>query len=151
MFTLTFESKLTKSREEIWTWITSTKGISAEMWPLLRMTFPKHNHNLVDIEVIPGARLFRSYLFLFTVLPIDFLDLTLLELRDKQGFVEQSTMGLIKSWRHERFIESRSSENEDLFIVDRLSFEPRFGGVIVKWIIKILFKHRHKVLRKNLC
>jgi len=32
-FSVRFESKLMAPRERIWEWITSIKGISAEMWP----------------------------------------------------------------------------------------------------------------------
>src|SRR5207245_4622033 len=37
---LRFESTLPAPLERVWEWITSVRGISAEMWPWLRMTVP---------------------------------------------------------------------------------------------------------------
>jgi len=85
-----FESTLRAPSERVWEWITSVEGISAEMRPFFRMTTPKQMKSLADIRVQPGARMFRSYVFLFGFLPIDYSDMTLVELTPGVGFVEQS-------------------------------------------------------------
>ena len=147
---LRFESKLMAPRERIWEWITSIDGISAEMRPLLRMTFPRHIRSLASLEIQPGVRLFRSYLLLFGILPIDYSDLSLLELRPGKGFIEQSPMGSMALWRHERYIEPCPSEPAALQLVDQLSFQPRMAPLLVAWFVRRFFAHRHKVLRANL-
>jgi ligand-binding SRPBCC domain-containing protein len=147
---LRFESKLHAPAELVWEWITSVKGISAEMWPFFRMTMPKGIHSLSDVQIKPGVRMFRSYVFLFGVLPIDYSDMTLVELDYGLGFVEQSPMGSMKLWRHERCIVPCLSDPSAVMLVDQLTFRPRIARRLVEWFIRHVFTHRHKVLRTNL-
>lgn len=144
---LRFESELHAPAERVWEWITSVDGISAEMRPLLCMTFPKDIRSLSDIQFQPGVRLFRSYVFLLGVLPMDYSDLTLLELESGRGFVEQSPMGSMKLWRHERRIVPSSSDPAAVLLVDELSFRPRMAKRLVGWFIRRVFIHRHSVLK----
>ncbi len=65
----TFESRLSVTPEEAWNWMTSAKGISTELSPILKMTMPKALSRLSDVEFVPGRRLFRSWTLLFGVLP----------------------------------------------------------------------------------
>lgn len=149
---LRFESKLHAPAERVWEWITSLKGISAEMWPFFRMTVPKNikSLNVNDVQIEPGVRIFRSYVFLFGVLPIDYSDITLLELKAGQGFIEQSPMGSMKLWRHERHIVPYPSDPSLVLLVDQLTFRPRMAKRLVGWFIQRVFTHRHKVIRANL-
>jgi hypothetical protein len=151
VISLQFESKLSSSRGRVWEWITSLEGISAEMWPWLRMTAPKHVRNIADLEMKPGTRLFRSYVFLFGILPIDYSDLTLLEFDPGRGFVEESPMGSMKLWRHERRVVDCPADSSAVLLVDRLTFQPRWAESLVGWFIRRVFEHRHKVLRERLC
>jgi hypothetical protein len=145
-----FESKLLAPPERIWEWITSVKDISAEMWPFFRMTAPKNIKSLADVQIQPGVPMFRSYVFLFGFLPIDYSDMTLLELNPGIGFVEQSPMGSMKLWRHERHIAPCPSELGAFLLVDQLTFSPRMAKRLVGWFIRLVFTHRHEVLRANL-
>ena len=145
-----FESKLRASPERIWEWITSVEGISAEMRPFFRMTTPKRMRSLADVRVQPGTRMFRSYVFLFGFLPIDYSDMTLVQLNPGVGFVEQSPMGSMKLWRHERYMAPCASEPEAVLLVDQLTFQPRMARGLVGWFIRRVFTQRHKVLRENL-
>ncbi len=147
---LKFESKLSAPRERVWEWITSLEGISAEMWPFFLMTAPKQIRSIEDVGVKLGTPLFRSYVFLFGFLPIDYSDLTLIELQRGQGFVEQSHMGSMKLWRHERRILSDPSEPSAVLLVDNLTFQPRLARGVVSWFIRRVFEHRHAILRANL-
>ena len=148
MISMVFESKLSQPKDQIWKWMTSVEGISAELWPLLRMTTPRGVHNLADLNFKSGRRLFRSYLLLFGFLPIDYSDLTLVEF-NSDGFIEQSPMGFIKFWRHERFLEVRESNPSQVFLVDKLTFEPLIAQNFAKWFTRKLFEHRHVVLRRR--
>jgi ligand-binding SRPBCC domain-containing protein len=147
---LRFESRLPAPTERVWEWITSVKGISAEMWPLLRMTVPKDIRSLADVRIQPGVPLFRSYVLLFGFLPVDYSDMTLLELEPGSGFVEQSPMGSMKLWRHERHIVPCPSDPAAVLLVDQLTFQPRMMSRVAGWFVRRLFVHRHKVLRANL-
>ena len=146
---LFLESRLAASTETVWEWITSVRGISAEMWPYFRMTAPPEVRSLIDVSVQPGKRLFRSRVFLFGFLPIDYSDLTLLELTPSEGFVEQSPMGSMNLWRHERRIRP-DPDGRGVILTDHLTFEPRWARGIVAWFIRRVFRHRHAVLRREL-
>jgi ligand-binding SRPBCC domain-containing protein len=147
---LRLESTLRAPAERVWEWITSIEGISTEMWPIFRMTTPRGVRTLADVKVEPGVRMFRSWVFLFGFLPIDYSDMTLLELHPGQGFIEQSPMGSMKSWRHERRISGSPSDPSAVVLVDQLTFEPRFARRFVGWFIRRVFTHRHAVLRRHL-
>lgn len=145
------ESRLQASPQQVWAWITSVQGIAAEMAPCLRMTTPRHLRSLTDIAIQPGVRLFRSHLLLFGILPVDHSDLTLLELREGRGFIEQSPMGSMKSWRHERLIiPGGAAEPEAVVLIDQVTFEPRFCRRLTHCLVRRFFAHRHEVLRKHL-
>jgi ligand-binding SRPBCC domain-containing protein len=147
IFDLSFESEVSASPQKVWEWIISLKGISSEMWPYFRMTAPKGFESLENLNIILGQPLFRSKVFLFGFLPIDYSDITLIEIEKGSGFVEKSPMGSMKLWRHERRIISTASGCK---IIDHLTFEPKMATQIIGWFIRTVFQHRHKVLRKNL-
>lgn len=150
MIELQFESKLRSPRERVWAWITSLEGISAEIWPFFRMTVPKHVRHITDLDVKPGAPLFRSYIFLFGFIPIDYSDLTLVEIEQGRGFVEESPMGSMKRWRHERRIVDCPTDPSAVLLIDRLTFQPRWARIAVGWFIRRVFEHRHRVLQERL-
>ncbi|WP_266160095.1 hypothetical protein [Dyella silvatica] len=147
---LRFESRLHVPAEQVWAWITSVPGISAEMWPFFRMTTPKGLLSLSDRQLTLGVPMFRSYLLLLGVLPVDYSELTLLELHEGRGFVEQSAMASMKLWRHERSIEACRFDPAAVLLIDRLTFQPRMAKRWVGWFVRQFFNHRHKVLRARL-
>src|SRR5262249_32156412 len=120
------------------------------MRPFFRMTVPPGVRNITDVTVRPGEALFRSRILLFGVLPIDHSDLTLLELRPGEGFVEESPMGSMRLWRHERWLEPLAGATAGVILTDRLTFEPRWARSLVAWFIATAFRHRHAVLRRAL-
>lgn len=144
---LSFSSELPVSTEKAWQWITSMKGIRSEMMPIMKMTAPRGVQDISQLDVQPGRRLFRSYIFLFGVLPFDFSDLTLVELNPGVGFVEESPMGSMKYWRHERTLEAIPVGTR---LTDHLSFEPRLARGLSTWFVRRIFEHRHAVLRRQL-
>jgi hypothetical protein len=150
MLEMKFESKLRCSRLQVWDWITSLDGISTELWPYFRMTAPKNIRKLSDVKINPGVRLFRSWVYLFGFIPIDYSDLTLVEMTDKRGFKEQSPMGSMRLWRHEREIVDCANDQSSVTLVDKLTFEPRIASSVVGWFIRKVFEHRHRVLRSRL-
>ena len=146
-FTLSFESEVRASPEESWTWVTSVAGIRAEMRPLARMTMPRGIESILDVDFELGTPLFRSWLLLFGILPIERSDLTLIELTEGRGLVEESPMLMMRLWRHERRIDPVDGGSR---ITDVLTFEPRVGGRLVERCVETFFRHRHRVLRRAL-
>ena len=148
-YTLALATPLAVSRERAWDWITSVDGILAEMRPLMRMTIPRGVERIGLEDVRLGEPLFASWVLLFGVIPVDRSWLTLVELDPGHGFVERSPMLGMKLWQHERWIETVPG-TPGCTLNDRLSFEPRFAGPIVRWVVARFFRHRHAVLARRL-
>jgi ligand-binding SRPBCC domain-containing protein len=146
---VTFESVLSSPAPEVWAVVSTMAGVNDELAPLLVMTSPKEAQ-LLEIGAAPtGVTLFRSWLLLFGVLPIDYDDLFLASVTPGVGFVETSTLASAKRWRHERTIDPLS--DRACRIVDRLTFEPRLpllGGVL-EAIVRQVFAHRHRRLQRR--
>jgi ligand-binding SRPBCC domain-containing protein len=143
---LTFTSDLASPPDRVWRWITSVRGISQELAPVLKMTAPEGVTDIADVKVQPGQPLFRSWVLLFGILPVDRSDLTLLSLEPGTGFVEQSPMLSMKVWRHERHLEE---SGEGTLLTDRLTFQPRLATFVIRWFIRTVFNHRHRVLQQH--
>jgi ligand-binding SRPBCC domain-containing protein len=145
-YTATYSSQLNATPLQLWEWMTSFEGISREMSPLMRMTAPAGVTNLQSLSFEPGKPIYRSWLLLFKFLPFDFSDFTLEKVEPIKGFVEQSTMGSMRLWRHVRRIEPAE---QGCVLTDELTYEPRFAGFLASLFVRLLFNHRHKQLRKH--
>lgn len=146
-YTLTFSTRLTASPSTVWEWMTSFDGISKEMAPYLHMSAPRGVRDLRSVSFQPGRRLFRSWITLFRIIPVDYSDVTLISLEDGVGLVEQSPMGTMRLWRHERRI---SPVGAGSILTDGLTFEPRIAGWLTSRIIRAFFEHRHRNLKRYL-
>ena len=140
---LRFSTYLDVEPEKAWGWITSFAGINTELKPYVTMSAPKGVQSIDDVEIQFGKPLFRSWLKLFGIMPIDYSNLTLVELKAGEGFLERSSMGSMKIWQHERKI---LPEGNGVLIIDELMFESRLPSVVALPIVKMLFKNRHKKL-----
>lgn len=143
---LTFGSDLSAEPAEVWGWATSAAGIAAELHPIFRMTMPPDVANITNLRVELGSPLFTSWVYLFGVLPIDRVRLTLVELDEGRGFVEQSPMLSMKLWRHERRV---APSSRGTTLTDTITCEPRFPGPLAAWFFRRVFEHRHDVLRRQ--
>jgi len=117
------------------------------MRPYLRMTALDDAASIKYRHITPGQPLMRNKVFLFGFLPMGHSDLTFTEFKEGEGFVEQSPMGLMTFWRHERRILPTAN---GCVIADNLTFQPRWASPIAAFFIRTLFRHRHKVLRRRL-
>lgn len=145
--TLRFQSRLRASPERAWQWATSAHGIRTELRPLARMTVPGGVESILDLDVELGKPLGRTWILLFGFLPLDRVDLTLVELEEGRRFVEQSPMSAMRLWRHERRVDPLPGGSR---IEDRLAFEPRLARHLTRRLVALLFRHRHRVLRREL-
>ena len=142
------ESVLSASPEAVWERVSTFEGINDELRPLMRMTAPPRIRALEPSDVVLGERIFRSWVLLFGVLPIDYDDLTLVSLEPGRGFQERSRMMSMRVWEHERTL---TPEGDGCRLVDRLGLEPRLSGMgpLLERFIRITFRHRHKRLRRH--
>lgn len=141
------ESRLAASTPEVWSEVTTAAGINKELGPWLHMTVPREFAGLDTTQPIPlGRRLFRSWILLFGVLPIDYDDLTVVRLDPGRGFLERSSMATARIWQHERLLEP---DGVGCRLVDELRWEPRsrLFALVLSAIVPRLFRHRHRRLR----
>ncbi|MBI5845955.1 MAG: hypothetical protein HZB23_14945 [Deltaproteobacteria bacterium] len=143
VFTIT--TRLTASPEKIWQRVTTPEGIAHELYPWLSMTFPKSVKALTPETVPLGKRLCRSWVLLFGVIPVDYDDVTLVELDPPRRFLEKSPMLSMAHWSHERTIAPAPGGAS---LTDTLTFAPRLAlaAPLAKIIVKALFTHRHSRL-----
>lgn len=147
MNTFEISTTLHAPAPEVWAHCSSMEGVSFELWPLLRMTYPKTRNSLVSGPVEPGKRLFRSWLLLFGWLPVDWSDLTLVEIEPGRRFLERSPMATQRLWIHERALEP---VEEGTRVVDRLQWEGRLpgAGAVFGVAVPLLFRWRHRRLKQ---
>lgn len=145
-FTIKVSSLLEDSRRSIWDAISSFEGINKEFVPLMTMTCPDPSLRMTA-DLVTDKPLFRSWILLFGLIPIDYDLIRLQEVEVYHGFKERSTMGFMSEWHHDRTLIDATSSNGTV-VTDTLSFTPRipFTGVILMFIVKQLFLLRHSNL-----
>jgi ligand-binding SRPBCC domain-containing protein len=145
---LTFKTEVPASVAEVWTWSTSIRGIKAEMWPILKITFPKGMTHIGEDTALDKP-LCRCQFLLLGIVPIDMSKLTFVEIDPGHRFVEQSPLLSMRSWRHERVVTPLTGESTGTLVTDNLEFSPRFATPLVRFFLKKFFQHRHAVLARS--
>lgn len=140
-------STLPATPDAVWAHATSMAGVNRELFPLARMTHPRGRSRLGSETVTLGRRLFRSWILLLGVLPVDYDDLTLVELTPGRGFRERSPMLTQREWLHERTIEPAAG---GCTVTDRVRFVPRVSllGPLQLRIFRGVFRLRHRNLAR---
>jgi len=140
-------SLLSASPATVWARVSTMDGVNAELMPLARMTHPPEMQQLDPARIPYGQRLFRSWVFLFGMLPVDWDDLTLIWVEAERGFLEHSTMLSQRRWVHERILEPVDGGCR---VTDRIEFEPRLPVLapVYAAVFRFFFRHRHRRLRR---
>lgn len=139
-------SDLRASPEEVWSHATHMRGVNQEFFPLVRMTCPVPEGRLPSPPPL-GQRLFRSWILLFGLLPIDYDDLTFVEFEAGRRFLERSVLLSQKQWVHERTLTPTESGCR---LTDSVRFTPRlrFLGALQLLVFRLAFRWRHRNLRR---
>jgi len=147
-FEFSVTSRLAASSAEVWNHAATMEGVNRELFPLARMTYPKSISRLDRISVVPGRRLFRSWIFLLGFIPVDYDDITLAALDPEGGFLETSTMLSQSKWQHERRVRSIPG---GCTVADHVQFVPRLPafGPLYRAVFHWCFKLRHHYLRRR--
>ena len=140
-------SDLCASREALWRHATSPEGVNYEMAPLLRMTFPTTEIDLAAAWA-PGKKLFRSWMLVGGILPVEYDDLTFIEVEPGYRFLERSQLLTQRVWEHERTL---TAIDGGCRLTDRIAFEPRLGLPAALFLptFRLVFGHRHRRLKKR--
>jgi hypothetical protein len=141
-------AKLAATPDQVWARVSTPEGINHELMPIMRMTFPGRAGTL-DLNDVPvGEPLGRCWVLLFGLIPVDYDDLMIVRLEPGRGFLERSRMLSNRLWEHERTLEPI---DDGCLIRDRLRFEPRppLPGRFEAPIVRALFRHRHRRLRRH--
>lgn len=120
--------------------------MNRELWPLLRMTFPRGATDLAT-DWQPGRRLFRSWILLGGVVPVEFDDLAIAELEPGRRFLERSRLLSQRVWEHERTVEPAPGGSR---LTDRIRFAPRVAllSPVYEAVFAAAFRWRHRNLRR---
>jgi hypothetical protein len=130
---------------DVWARVVTPEGINDEFRPWLTMSMPKSAAE-VSIDTLElGKPVGRSWIRLFGVLPVDYDDLTIVEVEPGRRFLEQSRLFSAPQWQHERIVEPVVAGGSR--ITDRLTFTPRRGfGLLGPRLIQLIFWYRHRRL-----
>lgn len=119
--------------------------------PIMRMTVPRSLKGLTIDDIKVGEKLGKSWLLLFGIIPLDYDDLTIVELEPGSRFLERSTMLFIRDWQHERIL--APTENGGCRIEDKLTFQVRFpppgAAFLTSLLLAQIFRHRHRKLAQR--
>jgi ligand-binding SRPBCC domain-containing protein len=137
--------------DRVWARVVTPEGINDELRPWLTMSMPRGAKDLTVDTVPVGTPVGRCWMRLFGVLPFDYDDLMIAELRPGHGFHEQSTMLSMRSWCHERTVEAAGDFKT--VVRDRLTFELRAPlrvlTPVITAAIRALFGHRQRRLQRH--
>jgi ligand-binding SRPBCC domain-containing protein len=141
-------SFLRAAPEAVWEHVVTIEGINAEFGGLLRMTAPRDVRERGLGGVTTGERICRSWILLLGVLPIDYDDITLVELDPPHGFLERSPMLSNRLWEHRRTIEPADG---GCVLTDAIGYEPRvpLPHALLRRVYGAVFALRHRRLRKR--
>lgn len=141
-------SDVAATADVVWAHATSAEGINFELFPLARMTFPRDPELLDPKRVRLGERHFRSWVLFLGFLPVEYDDLTLIELDPPRRFLERSPMLTQREWEHERTVEEFSWGTR---VRDRIRFTPRIRalGAVQFLVFRATFALRHFNVRRR--
>jgi ligand-binding SRPBCC domain-containing protein len=130
---------------EVWERVTTFEGVNHELMPIARMTCPPDLRRIDPATVPIGQPWFRSWIFLFGVLPFDYDHLRLVAIEPGRSFHEDSTMLTQRRWVHRRDLEAVDGGTR---VRDRIEFEPRVPvvGALLRPVFQAVFRHRHRRL-----
>ena len=143
----TVESHLAAERAVVWSHVASPEGVNREFRPLLRMTFPDGVGDLTETWE-PGKTLFRSWILLLGILPVEYDDLAFVEVEPSRRFLERSELLSQRMWEHERTIEPRAV---GCVLRDRIRFRARIPLLegVHEPVFRLVFALRHRNLRRK--
>ncbi len=145
MRSFSFSSNLSSPAEEILSSLTMT-GVNTELSPLVRMTAPSSFATRSIFEWPERQMLFKSWILLFGILPIDRHTFLFERIQAGVGFTERSTSWTNRYWCHERKVVSLGSACQ---VVDTVTFQSRIPllDLLLLPVYRLAFWRRHQYLQ----
>ncbi len=140
-------SELAVTPREFWASM-SMKTMNWELRPLVRMTAPVAWQDCGIDQWETERVLFKSWILLFGILPVDRHAFRLRRVDRESGFLESSSSWLNRAWIHER---TTVPSGTGCTVIDRVSVVGRFPlfTAFLMPIYKRVFRHRHNRLRQR--
>lgn len=147
MTMVTISSAVAAPPAQVWEHASRFAGVNDELAPVLRMTHPP-GQAVLDASLPLGRPLFRSWLLLFGVLPVDYDHIGFAAITPGEGFSERSSMGSLRLWHHDRRL---APVTGGCAVTDTLGFAPRVPGTspLAASLVGALFRHRHRRLARR--
>ncbi|KAA1424638.1 hypothetical protein FE697_001550 [Mumia zhuanghuii] len=137
---------------QVWARATTPEGVTFELAPWLSMTVPPglRGKTLADADGVVGRPLGKAWVLLGGALPVEFDDMTIVEIGDL-CFHERSRMLTLGRWEHQRAVRPLTDDACELRDVLTFSVRPGLAAVpgvdgITTRIVDALFAHRHRRL-----
>jgi ligand-binding SRPBCC domain-containing protein len=145
-YSFTIASHLQASAERVWAHASTFEGVNRELRPLLRMTYPPRRAVLPPETIPVGRFAFRSWFLLCGLVPVEYDDITIVELEPGRGFYEVSRMMAMQQWRHRRTV---VPAGEGCVLTDEVAFVPKWrpAGPLLARVCRLVFVGRHRSLR----
>lgn len=142
---LVVKSKLAIGPEKFWG-EQSIATVNFELGPWIQMSAPAAWRSLKLKDWNGNGQLFKSWVLLLGILPLDRHAFGKLDLSQKMRFIEHSSSWINRIWQHERAVKAVAGGCE---ITDKISFAPRLPllSPVLKAIYILVFRHRHSKLR----
>lgn len=140
-------SLLQTSPERLWQHAGSMTGVNRELFPMAQMTVPGEFKDLHLSQATTGRPLFRSWILFLGLIPIDYDEITIVEIFPGGGFQERSKMATNRIWAHKRTI---VQEQAFCRITDEVEFQPviHIVGLLMLPLYRLTFWLRHFNLQR---
>ncbi len=145
MLEFTISSQLGIPPARLWSRF-SMNWVNWELSPLLRMTIPGKWRFLPLADWDTGRPLFKSWILLFGMIPVDRHAFYLAGLHQGTGFHEHSSSLINRQWNHTRTI---APAGRGCILTDCVAVEGRFAFLTRRLfpLYQRIFNHRHRRLR----
>ena len=147
MLEFTISSTLNIPPARLWE-LLSMNGVNWELAPVIRMTVSGKWRFLPLAEWEPGHPLFKSWILLFGLIPVDRHTMCLAGLHQGVGFHEHSFSIINRQWNHTRTI---APSGRGCVLTDCVAVEGRmpFLTRCLFPIYQRIFHHRHRRLQNR--
>jgi hypothetical protein len=126
------------------------RGVNAELFPLVKMTAPETWSSRSILEWPVQQPLFKSWILLLGILPIDRHSFYFDSIAPTEGFKERSSSTSNTVWCHARRITAIASGCR---VTDTVEYQNRLPllGSLFKPMYRLVFWCRHRNLRSRYC